>query len=63
MKHVLQAGLVVGFLVVCSGPAAGGEISVRNAGELRNALGRVRPGDTITLASGNYGNGIWIAKV
>ena len=63
MKHVLQMALVVGFLAVWTGPAAGGEIAVRNAGELRNALSRVRPGDTITLASGNYGSGIRIAKV
>ena len=63
MKHVLQTALAVVFLAIPGGPAAGGEIAVRNAGELRNALRRVRPGDTITLASGKYGNGIWIAKV
>ena len=63
MKHVLQIALVVGLLVVGAGPAAGRDVTVRDAGELRNALRSVRPGDTITLAPGNYGNGVWISKV
>ena len=63
MKHVLQTTLVVGFLMAWATPVLGVEIKVRDAKRLRNALRRVQPGTTITLASGNYGNGIWIERV
>ena len=39
------------------------DITVRNAAELRDTLRRAKPGTTIRLASGNYGNGIWIEKI
>ena len=55
--------LVVGFLMAWAAPVLGVEIKVRDAKRLRNALRRVQPGTTITLASGNYGNGIWIERV
>ncbi|MDP6635742.1 MAG: right-handed parallel beta-helix repeat-containing protein [Phycisphaerae bacterium] len=63
MKHVLQMAVAVVILTARAGTVLGGDTAVRNAKELRNELRRVRPGDTITLAPGNYGNGIWIAKV
>jgi hypothetical protein len=63
MKYVLQTALVVGWLLASAGLAAAGDVTVRTAGELRNELRRVRPGDTITLAPGNYGNGLWLSKV
>jgi len=51
------------FLAVLGAPVPGGEIAAGDAGELRNALRRVQPGDTITLAAGKYGNGLWISKI
>ena len=55
--------MVVVFLTAWSGPVLGADITVRDAKKLRDELRRVRPGDAITLAPGNYGNGIWIEKV
>ena len=63
MKHVLKAAMVVVFFMAWAGPVLGADITVRDAKKLRDELRRVRPGDTITLAPGNYGNGIWIEKV
>ena len=63
MKHLLQAALVVGFLAIQAGFVRAGDVTVRNADELRNQLRRVRPGDTIRLAAGKYGNGVWLSKI
>jgi hypothetical protein len=63
MKHILRAITVVVFLAGWIGAAGGGEIAVRDADGLRGALRRARPGDTITLAAGNYGSGISISKL
>lgn len=61
MKNVLRAVLVFAFLT--GGSVLGREVAVRDAVGLRDALRRVRPGDTIKLASGDYGAGVWISKI
>ncbi|MDP6543385.1 MAG: right-handed parallel beta-helix repeat-containing protein [Phycisphaerae bacterium] len=63
MKHVLQMAAVVVLLTGWAACVDGREVTVRDAKTLRNELRRVRPGDTISLAPGNYGNGIWIANI
>ncbi|MDP7288873.1 MAG: right-handed parallel beta-helix repeat-containing protein, partial [Phycisphaerae bacterium] len=63
MKHVWRAVIVAVLLTVWAAGVRGGQIAVRDAGGLRNALRRVQPGDTITLAPGNYAAGVWISKV
>lgn len=63
MKHSL---ILLWRLLVLLGVAAsagGAVISVDNAVSLRTALRQAQPGDTITLAPGDYGNGIWIENV
>jgi len=63
MEHIVQTALVVVILQAWGVPVLGDGITVRDANALQNQLRRVQPGATITLAPGNYGNGIWIEKI
>lgn len=62
MKDILKIVLIVVFLPASASLFAG-DITVRDAKELRSELRRVQPGATIILAPGNYGNGIRIEKL
>jgi hypothetical protein len=60
---MLPVALFFCVLVAFVAPACGGDATVGNAGDLRNALRNAKPGDTVTLAAGNYGNGLYLTKV
>jgi hypothetical protein len=63
MKYTLKIVRIVVFLTTWAASLFGGDITVRDAQELRRELRRVQPGATIILAPGNYGNGIRIEKL
>lgn len=49
------------FLLAAAGSAlSAGEITVRNDGELREALRRLEPGTTVQIAAGEYRGGIYL---
>jgi hypothetical protein len=57
---------VMPAIVVLLGATAigrGADVAVRDAAELRTELGRAEPGTTITLAPGDYGNGVYVRKL
>lgn len=56
---------IVVFIVciICSSATLGNTVAVRNAEGLRIALARVKPGTTITLASGDYGSGLQLERI
>lgn len=54
------------LLLVCflgGSTGFGADTTVHHADELREVLRQVQPGDVITLAPGQYGNGVWIQDV
>ena len=63
MKDTLKIVLIVVFLYAWAASLLAGDITVRDAKELRSELRRVQPGATIILTPGNYGNGIRIEKL
>ncbi|MCO6046662.1 right-handed parallel beta-helix repeat-containing protein [Aeoliella sp. ICT_H6.2] len=54
LKQQLPSALTAVFLLISGGQAFGGDIIVRNTGDLRHELRRAQPGTTITLAPGEY---------
>lgn len=62
-KIAVQRTLVAAFLLMAVEPVLGDTVTVRNAAELRDELRRARPGTTIRLAQGDYGNGVLVDKV
>jgi len=63
MKHIVRTALAVGILQAWGSSVLGGSITVRDANELQTQVRQAQPGTTITLAPGNYGNGITIEKL
>ncbi|NWK55838.1 right-handed parallel beta-helix repeat-containing protein [Verrucomicrobiaceae bacterium N1E253] len=63
MMSKSQAAWLCSWLLFCSGFACGEVLKVDNTDELRRQLGRLKPGVTLSLAPGNYGNGFWIKNV
>jgi hypothetical protein len=61
MKRTALALSVVALLIAL--PVSADEVTVRNAQQLRAALGRARPGTTVLLAPGRYTGGLYLSRV
>lgn len=62
-EQMAKPALIFILILAWAGPIFGDVVTVRDAKELRNRLKQAPAGTTITLAPGDYGNGIWIEKV
>lgn len=62
-KRTAMTTLAVNIVLVHAALARGDMSTVYNAAGLRKDLGHAKPGTTITLAPGSYGNGIWVEKL
>lgn len=63
MNHRLRTIPIILLLLALAAPAPGADIPVRDAKALRDRLSSARPGVTIRLAPGNYGNGIRVENL
>jgi hypothetical protein len=61
--HIMKSGLLITTLLAVATSALSAEVLVSDANALRAELRRAKPGTTIKLAPGNYGNKLWVAKV
>ncbi|MHC4742181.1 MAG: right-handed parallel beta-helix repeat-containing protein [Planctomycetota bacterium] len=59
-RHKRNLHFVFATILAVSGILQAGEVLVRDTSQLRAAISRLKPGDTILIAPGNYSGGIYL---